>query len=314
MPFEQSIQSFDFASAPATSHTFTLPAGHTIARIFSIGLTGSTGSLVLLVGTGGTPDEGASDYIRAAGRNQADWGTPTVGTVLVIADEAQNGTVFQFHFYNMNTAAPVCCNGVGWDTFLTRPHGFWGIRQTITPLDQITIKSSGANITAGTIYCVSYLRETTVNAVDLDGTTITKAGLVDLRGMLVTCSFDCLFPSALTTGQMRVSTGGVVQVGASDYKESKVGGNFIDAVALDTHIGEAGDKIQPRFFNVSYGHMEADLKTMFFDGADLTLTAAGLGQTLNSGVFDTAEANNELSVFSSGAPTSGTVYFVEYAV
>jgi len=312
MVFKQDTQTHDFGASPSDSHIFTLAAGHTIGAVFSRGLTAASGAVGMAVGTGGSIDKGATDYLSGS-----IWDN---STAIVARDFARleigNVSTGQWliDFFNMNTTAPVLMAGMGITN--VHPNYTCSIRKATTALDQIEIFNPAAvNFTAGVVELVSYKRKAAVSSVTADAIDETLAGLKKNKGMIVACGWDIDFSSAQNTGRMLVSTGGVIQAGASDYLQSVVGANGIDLVEASAALGDVAAYSVPGGFGaVGYGFMEADIRSAVTHHMDFGVGASSLGQLKHMGWFATAEANNEWTVRSSIAPSTGTMYFTQYSV
>jgi len=315
---KQTVQSYDFAvDGAATNVIFTLPANHTFARVTSsTGIVFPNGPLLGRVGTGGSIDSGATDYIRGCGRDTTWQASAEVDWLLQINDGHTDNKEMRFNFYNMNMAAPVFAMGMGYDKWISRPWYPQGIRQAITPLDQIQIiNAGGTNITAGKIWCVSYERVATVTPLPTpSGTVHTLSGLTKAKGMITCCSYDSTVTPAAQHSQMRVSTGGVIQDQAGDYLEGKVGSNFQDQVTSETELCNSGAALRSAFALVGYGFMETAFRSVVINHADLALDGSGTGKTKDVGWTTAVEANNEWSARTGNVADGGTVYWVEYEV
>lgn len=315
MPFKQTVQSHDFGANPAANVIFTVPAGHTFARLFSTGLTHATGPLFARTGTGGVIDSVVSDYMQSVIRSQSQGIAGIERGFIFRIDDGNDGKPFSARFYNLNTAAPIVATGIGWDKFLLKPWQPSGIRQSITPYDQIqVINLAGTNITAGVVYLVSYKRTTTVTAVTADAANLTLSGLLKKNGLIVAASYDQTFSSSQDSGEMRVSTGGVIKSGTADYLQNRVGANFADFVENIGALSNSGSTTVPTFGVVGYGFKEEDIHSVVMDDMYLAVGASVFAPVSQMGWFKTVEANDEWTIHSTTIPTGGTVYFTEYQV
>jgi len=313
--FRQTVQTYDFGATPAVFKIFTIPKSHTIARIFSTGLTYPVGGLAVRVGTGGVIDSGASDYTWGCMENDSTWRIPTVRANMM-ADNVTSGGPWHLNLFNMNTAAPVSMIGVG--DFAADTSYSVGMRRSIAKRDQIEIRNeNGTNITAGVVRVVSYARKNKVTARATPAQDEVLTGLKKARsGLIVVSAYDLSYAVNNNTGKIRVGDSGGVKEDAN-YRTNKVGSNAIDEVTNATSIGSSGaTNANQGAFGVVLGLAESDIQSVLMHSGDMGVGAGAFSQHLYRGWYNTVEAHDRVAHRSDASTTStgGTLYFTEYVV
>jgi len=314
MPFEVEVQSVDFSAAPAASHVFTLPDGHTIARLWGgENIAYATGPLHIAIGVGDVFDEGAAHYLKSVGRNE-NWPNVSTASTLLNWNDLTTSTNYTAHIWNMNTLAPVCAWGTGFDPYSIDPWYATGMRQSAAKTyNQIKVHA-GATITGGVLYCISYKRTTTVTVRTAPELEEILTGITKANGMIMVAALNCTFGTAQTAGQLRLSTGGVIQEAASDYLRNQVGSNLRDECMLENAMNVGASSTDASGFALVSGMMETAVPSLLIGSSMLSGGASGLSLFQHKSWIDAVEENDEVVSVQSADFASGDIYFVEYTV
>lgn len=296
--------------------TFDVPAGYTLASLYanSIG-TSVSASITFRVGTGGTPDAGATDYYRQTkGSTAATRADSSVLGVLANTNTGVNHSGFG-HIFNLRTDAPVCAyssssiSGAG----VTRNDH---IRRSITQRTQIFVVCSAGVMNSGTIYCVLKKRSNTVttkNFAAAPATTWTVQGLTKQQsGLLVFCSHDLGVSVGAHSWASRYGITGPT-IRSALYKRSEVGENGADDIAFDGEIGETGAAAGMSGFSIHYGLPEAVIYSAQTIQGQI-VSSSPFDNTHDAGWLELAEEHTVWQLLGSGTIDVGTGYLAAYRV
>lgn len=319
-PILQTVQTHDFGSSPASEVVFTLPLGHTIAYLFTTGLTHLTGSpweINVVLGNSDVFETGSTSYLWGAFIDQTAWVTATEQPWLCRLQAGLSGGPLNLQLFNMQTAAPVIAMGFGrWTGNGSGGTYTQGMRQAAISYRQIKVyHQGGTNITAGVLRCVSYKRINKVTTINTNGIRLpTLTGMTkSTSGICVMASLNETFATNKVTGRMVSGPGGTLVIDtAGAYLRNRVGTNFTDNVESQQYVGNIGARTVQNYFITGGCAAENLMRTQWWNWGNMGESQTTI-QKIICGWMRTVEAHDvQSSSQEAASSTGGTHYWTEY--